>query len=232
MDGRTIGAIAFAAVIAGVIGAFLFSPFGDWLTIETLKESRAWLTQLVQSRPLLCTASFFLLCVVATAACFPAAPVLGLTGGALFGFWPGLAMVLVAMSIGSTIAFFESRYSLRHWVKRRFERRIEAIDRGIQTNGGLYLLTLRLNPVVPYWLVNLAMGLTAMRPRTYVPLTLAGLAPATFIYVTAGTKLATIDSAGDILSISLMATLLMLSLFPLFVKGLVLAFTAPLPDLN
>lgn len=232
MDRRTIGAIIFAAAIVGVIGAFLFSPLRDWLSIETLKESRDWLTQLVASRPLLCTTGFFLLCIVATAACFPAAPVLGVSGGALFGFWPGLVLVLVASSIGSTIAFFESRYSLREWVKRRFARRIEAIDRGMQANGGLYLLTLRLNPVVPYWLVNLAMGLTAIRPSTYVPLTLAGLAPATFIYVTAGTQLATIDSAGDIVSVSLMATLLMLSLFPLLVKGAVLAFTAPLPDLR
>jgi uncharacterized membrane protein YdjX (TVP38/TMEM64 family) len=225
-------AIIFAAVIAGVAGAFLLTPLGEWLSIETLKQSRDWLTQQVAAHPLLSTTGFFLLCVAATAACFPAAPVLGVSGGALFGFWPGLFLVLVATSIGSTIAFFESRYSLRDWAKRRFERRIDAIDRGIQANGGLYLLSLRLNPVVPYWLVNLAMGLTAMRPSTYVPLTLAGLAPATFIYVTAGTQLATIGSAREILSVSLLASLLALSLFPLFIKGILLAFTAPLPDLR
>ncbi|HYI43024.1 MAG TPA: TVP38/TMEM64 family protein [Sphingomicrobium sp.] len=232
MDRRSIGAIVFAALVVGVIGAFLLTPVGDWLSLERLKDSRVWLTQMVAARPLLCTAGFFLLCVAATAVCFPAAPVLGLSGGALFGFWPGLLLVLLATSIGSTIAFFESRYSLRDWVKRRFARRMEAIDRGVQANGGLYLLTLRLNPVVPYWLVNLAMGLTAMRPSTYVPLTLAGLAPATLIYVTAGTQLASIDRTADILSVSLLATLLLLSLFPLIVKLIVLAFTAPLPDLG
>ena len=219
VDRRSLGAMLFAIVIAGVLAAWLFTPLRDWLTIEQLKQSRASLMQLVEARPLSCTAGFFLLCVVATAACFPAAPVLGVTGGALFGFWPGLAIVLVASSIGSTIAFFDARYLLRDWVKRRFARRIEAIDRGIAAHGGLYLLTLRLNPVIPYWLVNLAMGLTQMRLRTYAALTIAGLLPATFIYVTAGTRLATIERASDILSPQLIVALFLLSLFPLIAGG-------------
>lgn len=219
MDRRKLGAIVIGAVIFGVIGVFLFSPLGDWLSIDQLKESRDSLAQMVHARPLLCVTGFFLLCVIATAACFPAAPILGVSGGALFGLWPGLFIVLAATSIGSTIAFFESRYSLRQWVQRRFARRVEAIDRGMEAHGGLYLLTLRLNPVVPYWLVNLAMGLTGIRLRTYVVLTIAGLVPATFIYVSAGTRLATLESAGDILSVNLIATLLLLSLFPLMVRA-------------
>lgn len=219
MDRRNLGAIVFAGVIIAVLAACLLSPLGDWLSIDRLKESRAWLGQLIEARPVLCATGYFLLCLVATAGCFPAAPVLGVTGGALFGFWPGLAIVLTASSIGSTIAFLDARYLLRDWVKRRFARRIEAIDRGIEKHGGLYLLTLRLNPVVPYWLVNLAMGFTAMRLRTYAMLTVAGLIPATFIYVNAGTQLATIDSARDIVSANLIATLLLLSLFPLVVAA-------------
>ena len=214
-----LGAIIFAALIAGVLAAFLLSPLGDWLTIDELKRSRAALAQLIEVRPMLSAAGFFLFCLVATAACFPAAPILGVTGGALFGFWPGLGIVLIASSIGSTIAFFDARYLLRDWVKRRFARRIAAIDRGIAAHGGLYLLTLRLNPVIPYWLVNLSMGLTAMRLRTYAALTVAGLLPATFIYVHAGTQIATLESARDIVSPQLIAALLLLSLFPLVALG-------------
>ena len=216
---RNLGAILFVALVAGFLAAFLFSPLADWLTIDSLKHSRTALAQLIEARPVLSAAAFFLFCLAATAACFPAAPVLGVTGGALFGFWPGLAIVLLASSIGSTIAFFDARYFLRDWVKRRFARRIAAIDRGIAAHGGLYLLTLRWNPVIPYWLVNLTMGLTAMPPRTYAALTVVGLLPATFIYVQAGTQLATIERAGDIASPQLIATLLMLSLFPLLALG-------------
>lgn len=218
-DRRSIGAILFIAAIVGVLAAFLFSPLGDWLTIEKLKDSREWLAQLVEARPLLCGAGFFLFCLVATAACFPAAPVLGVSAGALFGLWPGLAIMLTSWVLGSTIAFFNARYFLRDWVKGTFGRRIDAIDRGFEAHGALYLLTLRLNPVVPYWLVNLAMGLTSMRPWTYFALTVPGLLPAATIYVNAGTQLATIEKPGDIISVNLVVALLLLSFFPLIVAG-------------
>ena len=215
MDRRTLGALLLSAIIL-VAAAFQFSPLADWLSIDKLKESRAVLQHLVETRPVLCASGFFLLCV--TAACFPAAPVLGISAGALFGLWPGLLLVLVASSIGSTIAFLDSRYLLRDWVKRRFARRIEPIDRGMTRHGALYLLMLRFNPVVPYWLVNLAMGVTAIGLKTYVIMTPAGLMPATFIYVNAGTRLATIDSARDVLSPNLLLALILLSLFPLLVR--------------
>jgi uncharacterized membrane protein YdjX (TVP38/TMEM64 family) len=219
IDRGSIGPILFIAAILAVLAAFLFTPLGDWLTVERLKESRETLMQLIAARPLLCGAAFFLFCLVLTAACFPAAPILGLSAGALFGLWPGLALMLGAWVIGSTIAFFAARFFLRDWVKRTFGKRIDAIDRGFHAHGALYLLTLRLNPVVPYWLVNLAMGLTAMRPWQYVALSIPGLLPAATIYASAGTQLATIDKPSDIVSLNLILTLLLLSLFPLIVAG-------------
>jgi uncharacterized membrane protein YdjX (TVP38/TMEM64 family) len=219
IDRGSIGPILFIAAILAVLAAFLFTPLGDWLTVERLKESRETLMQLIAARPLLCGAAFFLFCLVLTAACFPAAPILGLSAGALFGLWPGLALMLGAWVIGSTIAFFAARFFLRDWVKRTFGKRIDAIDRGFDAHGALYLLTLRLNPVVPYWLVNLAMGLTAMRPWQYVALSIPGLLPAATIYASAGTQLATIDKPSDIVSLNLILTLLLLSLFPLIVAG-------------
>ena len=219
IDRGNLGPILFIAVILAVLAAFLFTPLGDWLTVERLKESRETLMQLIEARPLLCGAAFFLVCLVLTAACFPAAPILGLSAGALFGLWPGLALMLGAWVIGSTIAFFAARFFLRGWVKRTFGKRIDAIDRGFDAHGALYLLTLRLNPVVPYWLVNLAMGLTAMRPWQYVALSIPGLLPAATIYASAGTQLATIEKPSDIVSLNLILTLLLLSLFPLIVAG-------------
>ncbi len=219
IDRTSIAPILFIAAIVAILAAFLFTPLGDWLTIERLKDSREMLMQLVAARPLLSASAFFLCCLALSAVCFPAAPILGLSAGALFGLWPGLAIMLAAWVLGSTAAFFAARFFLRDWVKRTFGKRIDAIDRGFEAHGALYLLTLRLNPVIPYWLVNLAMGLTAMRPAAYVALTIPGLLPAAAIYVTAGTQLATIQHPGDILSAKLIATLLLLSFFPLIVAG-------------
>ena len=219
MDRRNLAAIVFVGIIVVMIAAYLVTPLGDWLSINALKQSRHSLAAWADARPLFATAAFFLLCVAATAVCFPAMPLLGLAGGALFGFSTGLAVVLGASAIGSTIAFFNARYLLRDWVERRFARRISAVDRGVEARGGLYLLVLRWNPFIPYWLVNLAMGLTAMRPRTYVLLTPLGLLPATLVYVNAGISLAAIRSAADIVSLPLVASLLALSLVPLGVAA-------------
>ena len=219
MSRRGLGALVLALFILGVIAAYWLTPLRDWLSIEQLKQSRQSLEQLVAARPLLSATAFFLICMVATAICFPVAPLLGVSAGVLFGFWAGLALALVAQSIGSTVAFLAARYLARGWVERTLGARLEPIDRGMERHGALYLLTLRFNPVIPYWLVNLATGLTRMRLAPYAALTPIGLLPAMSIYANAGTQIATIESAGDILSPGLIVALLLLSLFPLIVRA-------------
>ncbi|HEY0013401.1 MAG TPA: VTT domain-containing protein [Allosphingosinicella sp.] len=203
------------AAIAMFIAAALISPAGDWLSIERLEESRDALAALVEARPFLSAAAFLLLCIAASALCFPAAPLIGIAGGALFGFWPGLVLLSLGFTIGSTLACLGSRHLLRASVHARFGSRLAAIDRGFARHGAAYLLALRINPLVPYWLVNLTLGLTAMRLRTYVPLTFAGLLPALVIYANAGSGLAAARGARDLVSPTLLASLLALSLLPL-----------------
>lgn len=220
MDRQHFKGWAFVAVLAVLIGAWWLGPLRDWLSVAHLREAEAGLAALVQARPFVCLTCFFLLCVLLTGCCFPAAPVVGIAAGALFGFWPGLATVLVATTIGSTAAFHMSRTFLRGCVHARIGRRMARIDRGFAAHGPAYLLALRFNPVIPYWLVNLAMGLTRMRLAAYVPLTLIGLLPATLIYVHAGTRLAAIDSLADILTPGLVAALLLLCALPLVAEML------------
>lgn len=212
---RNVGGILFVAIVAAVLAAVFLSPLGDWLTVARLKESRGHLAAIVAARPFFYIACFFAAAVAAFALCWPAKPIIGISAGALFGFGMGLATVWIAVSIGSTLAFLASRHLMRDWVERRFSGRIAAIDRGIERHGAVYLLSVRINPLIPYWLVNLAMGVTSMRLGTYVPLTVIGVFPATFLYVQAGARLATIESAGDILSPEIMGALLLLSLAPL-----------------
>jgi uncharacterized membrane protein YdjX (TVP38/TMEM64 family) len=215
MDCRKL--IASLLAVAAILAAWLV--FGDWMSFDALKQSRDDLIALVHAHPGVWAIGFFWLCVTATALCFPAAPLIGLAAGALFGLWPGLLMATVASSIGSTLAFLQSRYLMSGWVKRRLGPRFARIERGMAAQGASYLLTLRLNPVIPYWLVNLAMGLTAIRLRTYVPLTLVGLVPSILLYVEAGTRIATLERPGDIASPALIAALFVVSLLPLLVRS-------------
>jgi pyruvate/2-oxoglutarate dehydrogenase complex dihydrolipoamide dehydrogenase (E3) component/uncharacterized membrane protein YdjX (TVP38/TMEM64 family) len=203
------------------MAAFFLFDLGDWLTLERLKGSRDALAARADAEPLLVAGAFFLLYVAVTAFSLPGAAVLTLAAGAVFDLVFGTIIASAASTAGASLAFLSSRYLLRDWVKGRFGRALESVDRGVERDGAFYLLTLRLIPVFPFFLVNLAMGLIGMRLAVYAAVSWAGMLAGTIVYVNAGTQLARIESTGDILSPGLIASLALLGLFPLVAKWLV-----------
>ncbi|MFN3726042.1 MAG: TVP38/TMEM64 family protein [Allosphingosinicella sp.] len=218
MNRRSVGAALFLLLIAATFVATFAGPAETLLTVEGLQRACADLNAAAQGRWPLWAALFFVTCVVATSLSFPVGPVIGIASGALFGFWTGLLVAWGAAAVGSTISFLGSRHLFRDWVEGKLGDRFRRIESAFEEQGAIYLLTLRFNPFVPYWLVNLSMGLTHMRLPIYVPLTLIGLLPAFVIYAHAGTELATLHSIGSIMSPPVIAALLVLSFFPILVK--------------
>jgi pyruvate/2-oxoglutarate dehydrogenase complex dihydrolipoamide dehydrogenase (E3) component/uncharacterized membrane protein YdjX (TVP38/TMEM64 family) len=218
MKRRASGKIALLLILAAAIAGFFVFDLGSWLTLENLKARRDDLGLLVEERPLLMIGGFFILYVAVTALSLPGAAILTLAAGAIFGLWLGTLIVSFASSIGGSLAFLSSRYLLRDWVKAQFGRRIAAIDRGVEKDGTFYLLSLRLIPIFPFFLVNLAMGLTAIRLVTFYLVSQLGMLPGTIVYVNAGTQLARIESSGDILSPALIGSFALQGIFPLIAK--------------
>jgi pyruvate/2-oxoglutarate dehydrogenase complex dihydrolipoamide dehydrogenase (E3) component/uncharacterized membrane protein YdjX (TVP38/TMEM64 family) len=212
------GRILVLLLIGAGIAAFILLDLGAYLTLENLKARQAELAELLERRPLLIIGGFFLLYVAVTALSLPGAAILTLAAGAVFGLRLGVLIVSFASAIGASLAFLSSRYLLRDWVRGRFGRRIEAIDRGIARDGAFYLLTLRLIPAFPFFLINLAMGLTAMGLVTFYLVSQAGMLLGTIVYVNAGTQLAAIESTRDIFSPALIGSFVLLGLFPLIAK--------------
>ncbi|MFN3945371.1 MAG: FAD-dependent oxidoreductase [Allosphingosinicella sp.] len=215
---RSHGRIALLLLIAAAIAFALASGAADLLTLDTLRDSQAELARMLEAHPVAMVVGFFLLYVAITSLSIPGAAIMTLAAGAIFGLFLGAVIASFASATGATLAFLASRYLLRGWVERRYGRRVEALDRGIAKDGIFYLLTLRLNPAVPYFLVNLAMGLTKMRVPAFTFTSQAGMLPATLVYVNAGTQLARIREPSDILSPALVGSLVLLSLFPLLAK--------------
>ncbi|WP_265090698.1 FAD-dependent oxidoreductase [Psychrobacter sp. SWN149] len=174
--------------------------------------------------PLLIIGGFFLLYVVVTALSLPGAAILTLAAGALFGLVQGLLVASFASSIGATLAFLTSRYLLRDTIKQRFPERLAAIDAGVEKEGGFYLFTLRLVPIFPFFLINLLMGVTAIKSWTYYWVSQIGMLAGTFVFVNAGTQLAQIDSLSGILSFNLIVSFALLGFFPLIAKGVLNMF--------
>lgn len=206
-----------ALVLAAIAAAFLFHVV-DLFTVESLKARRDALHLLLDEHPIAIPGTYFLLYVAMAALSLPGAAVMTIGAGALFGFVRGVLLVSFASVIGGSLAFLGSRYLFRNWVRRRFGRQIAAIDRGIERDGIFYLLFLRLNPVFPYFLVNLGMGLTRISLLRFAVVSQIGMLPATMVFVNAGTQLAHIRSVRDIASPQLIGSLALLSLFPLIGK--------------
>jgi pyruvate/2-oxoglutarate dehydrogenase complex dihydrolipoamide dehydrogenase (E3) component/uncharacterized membrane protein YdjX (TVP38/TMEM64 family) len=215
--------IMLLLLLALIIGAFVALDLGRYLSFEQLKASQASFNQLYAQQPFTVAAVYFGAYVLATALSFPGAVIITLAGGAVFGLGWGLLIVSFASTLGATLAFWASRFVLRDWVESRFGQRLADINAGVDKEGAFYLFTLRLIPVVPFFLINLLMGLTRMKSWTYYWVSQIGMLAGTAVYVNAGTQLAQLDSVQGILSPALLGSFVLLGIFPLLARRVVAA---------
>lgn len=210
--------IFILAVVAVVIGAFFAFDLGQWLTLDALKQQQAGLEQRVADNPIGFALVFGLVYVAVAALSLPGAAILTLGGGALFGLGWGLLLVSFASSIGATLAFLISRTLLRDLVLKKFGKNLSAINEGVEKDGAFYLFGLRLVPVFPFFVINLVMGLTPIKARTFYWVSQLGMLPGTAVFVNAGTQLAAIESLGGLLSPGLLLSFALLGVFPIMAK--------------
>lgn len=202
------------ALVALVVVILVFVLREQSLDLETLRSQLEAIGALRDARPFTFVAVFLLFYVSVTALSLPIAVWLTLAAGALFGFWWGLLFVSFASTIGATLAFLTARFLLRDWVRAKLGDRTEAIDAGLRRDGPFYLFTLRLIPVIPFFAVNLVMGLTPISTLTFYIVSQLGMLAGTAVYVNAGTQLAALDSLAGILSPQLLLSFALLGLFP------------------
>jgi pyruvate/2-oxoglutarate dehydrogenase complex dihydrolipoamide dehydrogenase (E3) component/uncharacterized membrane protein YdjX (TVP38/TMEM64 family) len=218
LNKKTLVLIVVAAALAA---AFVLLPVEQYLSLDYLKSQQAAIDRTFQANPLLTAALYFLIYVAVTALSLPGAAVMTLAGGAIFGLLWGTVLVSFASSVGATLAFLVSRYLLRDMVQARFGEKLKAINAGVERDGGFYLFTLRLVPVFPFFVINLVMGLTPMKTRTFYWVSQLGMLAGTVVYVNAGTQLAQIESLSGILSPGLIASFVLLGVFPLIARKIV-----------
>ncbi|HIF9085988.1 TPA: dihydrolipoyl dehydrogenase [Photobacterium damselae] len=206
-------------IIAAVIGIWLYFDLSQYFTLEQAKAQQLALQDTIQTHPVWASLVFFFVYVAVTALSLPGAAIMTLLGAALFGFWWSLVLVSFASTIGATLAFLFSRFILRDWVQTKFGSRLSAINDGVKKQGSFYLLSLRLIPVFPFFLINLLMGLTPIRAKQFFFVSQLGMLPGTAVYVNAGTQLGEINTLSGIISLPVLISLALLGLFPLIAKA-------------
>ena len=204
-------------LVLAVVAFFAFG-LGRYLSLEFIKSQQGQLEAWRAANPLVAALTFFGIYIAVTALSLPGATILTLAAGAIFGLGWGSLIASFAASIGATLAFLISRLVLRDWVQARFGERLAAINDGVRRDGAFYLFTLRVVPLFPFFLINLAMGLTHIGVLTFYWVSQLGMLVGTVVYVNAGTQLARIDKLSDVASPGVLASLALLGLFPLIAK--------------
>ena len=206
--------VALIALVLALLAGFFVFDISQYFSLDTIKTQQAALDAQVQAHPWVAGSVFFIVYVLVTALSLPGAALMTLVGGALFGLLGGTLLASFASTLGATLAMLLSRYLLRDWVQTRFQQRLAKIDQGIEREGASYLFALRLVPVFPFFLINLAMGLTRLLVRTFWWVSQLGMLPGTLVYVNAGRELGQLESLGGILSPGLIGAFVLLGLLP------------------
>ena len=208
-------------VVGGIlilVSLFFIFDLDQSLSLASLKHQLDGLRALYRNHPFLSISVYMAGYILMAALSLPGATVVSLAGGAVFGLFTGVVVVSFASSIGATLAFLFSRYMFRDWVQNRFSKKLEAINKGVEREGGFYLFTLRLVPAFPFFVINLAMGVTTISTRVYYLVSQLGMLPATIVYLNAGTQLGQLESVSGIFSPGLLFSFALLGLFPLAAK--------------
>ena len=214
-NGLSAGKIAVVLAIAVAVAAFFYFDLGRFLSLQALKDNRDDLLSFTETHSAVAAALFVLVYVAVTGLSLPGAVILTLAGGFLFGAVWGTLFVNLGATTGATLAFLASRYVLHDWVERKFGKWLGPVQQGFAQNAFSYLMTLRLIPLFPFFVVNLVSGLTRMNIGMYVAATALGIIPGSFVYAYAGRQLGTINSLKDIASPGVIGAFVLLGLLAL-----------------
>jgi len=210
--------IILISTVLILFSSYFYFDLGNFLSLGYIKESQNSFQSHYLENPITTLLIFFIIYTLITAVSFPGAAVLTLLAGALFGIVVGTIVVSFASTIGATIAMLFSRYMFHDYVKEKLKKSYKKINDGIKKEGAFYLFTLRLVPIFPFFLINIAMGLTNMKLWTYYWISQIGMFAGTIVYVNAGSQLSNINSLSGILSFNIIVSFVILGVFPYIAK--------------
>lgn len=213
--------IIILLILAILIAGFFLFDLHQYFDFSYIKSKQQIITDYFQTHPIKTAVIFFFIYIAVAGLSLPGATVLSILAGAIFGLPLGVFIVLLAATIGATIAFWFSRYIFHDFVQDRFGDKLQAINRGIEKDGAFYLFTLRLIPIFPYFIINIVMGLTPIRTLVFFITSLLGMFAGSIIFVNVGTQLADVESIDGILTPGIIFAFVLLAIFPWLAKKIV-----------
>ena len=204
-----------------LIASYFLFDVGQYLSLEYLQSKHQLLVEFAAEKRITAIAIYFFLYVVAAVLCLPGISILTLGAGAIFGFTTGFILVSFAATVGATSSFLMSRYLFRDILQKRFSSQLQTINAGVEKEGAFYLFTTRLIPLIPFFLINLLMGLTSIKTSVFYIVSQIGMLPVTGIFTWSGHQLSKIETMKDIFSPSLLFAFVLLGIFPIAAKKVI-----------
>lgn len=202
-------------VIIILMVATFVSGLHEKISLQVLQDNKAFMMQAVTNYPIMTGLGFMVIYIVFVALSLPAATLLSLAGGYLFGTWLGIFYVVTAATIGATIIFFIAKTSLGEALRKKAGGLYRRVESDMKDNAVAYLLFMRLVPIFPFFLVNIVPALFNVKPRVFILTTFFGILPGSFVFVNLGTQLATITDLSDLISKQTLLAFGLLGLFAL-----------------
>ncbi len=215
-NSRSVGRLIVTLLVAIALIGFFYFDLDRFLSLEALKANRDHLFAYTQQHYATAVVLFIALYCLQTTLSLPGAALFTLTGGFLFGPLAGTLYANLGATSGAVLAFLVARYLLRDWVETKFGHRLKPFQEGFANNAFGYLLSLRLIPIFPFFVINLLSGLTRIRLGSFIAATAIGIIPASFVYAYAGRQLGTINSLREIASPQVLLAFTLLGLLALF----------------
>lgn len=209
-------------VLLGGTVLFFAAGLDRYVSFEMLREHRETLLAWVEADIIATAAAFALIYAAAVAFSLPGAGLLSITAGFLFGAWLGTILSVTAATAGATVIFAVAKTALGEPLRARAGPALKRVEDGFRENAFSYLLFLRLVPIFPFFVVNLAPAFMGVSLRTFVLATFIGIIPGGFVYVSVGAGLGSIfDEGGELSLESVITPQIMIALTGLAVLALI-----------
>ena len=208
--------IASIVVICAIIYKSLVDD--ELFSISNVKENYLLLKQIINSNYIFSCTVIFIFYILIAAFAIPLGTLLTISISALVGFWPSLIIVSFSSTIGATICFLVVRYLIRDFIYKKFTKKTEVINSFLSKDGLKLLFFLRLNPIVPFFLINLLFGLSKIKVLSFYMVSQIGMLAGTIVYINAGVQIQKINSINDVINFNILASFLLIGLFPFLIK--------------
>lgn len=209
------------AIIVSIICCLCYFDIFQYITLDNIKSHQTYLHQRYQAAPVLFIVGAFVILTLYSSLPVPGQILFTLLFAAIFGFWGSFIITSFSTAIGGSLAFLLSRYLFRKPLQTQFPKQYSQVNRGIERDGGIYLFTIRMVPILPFFMVNILMGLTTLKIRHFYIATQIGMLASTAVFANAGTQLSQVNAVGDLFTPSVISSLTLLAILPIAGKWLI-----------